>query len=109
MNPDVVRWELHRTWVVDFTLKPGKRHIYAKWRFYLDEDTWAVLSYETFDAHGNRFKVGYGYQAPSYEVPAPSVAFFNAYNMISGAYHEMSRPGEGSGYLKHVNVRPERD
>ena len=29
INPDLVRWELHRVWVVEATLKPGKRHIYA--------------------------------------------------------------------------------
>jgi hypothetical protein len=38
INPDVVRWELHRVWVVEGALKPGKRHIYRKRRFYLDED-----------------------------------------------------------------------
>ena len=30
LNPDLVRWELHRVWVVEATLKPGKRHIYSK-------------------------------------------------------------------------------
>src|SRR3546814_8151734 len=38
VNPDFVRWELHRVWVVEATLKPGKRHVYAKRRFYLDEE-----------------------------------------------------------------------
>ncbi len=27
LNPDLVRWELHRVWVVEATLKPGKRQI----------------------------------------------------------------------------------
>ncbi len=30
LNPDLVRWELHRVWVVEATLKPDKRHIYSK-------------------------------------------------------------------------------
>ena len=30
INPDLVRWELHRVWVVEATLKEGKRHIYAQ-------------------------------------------------------------------------------
>jgi hypothetical protein len=30
LNPDLVRWELHRVWVVEATLKPEKRHIYSK-------------------------------------------------------------------------------
>ena len=37
-NPDKIRWELHRAWVVEATLKPGKRHIYSKRVFYWDED-----------------------------------------------------------------------
>ena len=28
-HPDCVRWELHRVWVVEATLKPGYRHIYG--------------------------------------------------------------------------------
>nr|GFD30549.1 hypothetical protein [Tanacetum cinerariifolium] len=27
LNPDVLRWELHRVWVVEATLKSGKRHV----------------------------------------------------------------------------------
>ena len=40
LNPDCVRWELHRVWVVEATLKPGLRHVYAKRVFYVDEDSW---------------------------------------------------------------------
>ena len=39
LNPDLVRWELHRVWVVEATLKEGKRHVYSKRTFYLDEDS----------------------------------------------------------------------
>jgi hypothetical protein len=41
LNPDLVRWELHRVWVVEATLKEGKRHVYSKRTFYLDEDSWS--------------------------------------------------------------------
>ena len=40
LNPDLVRWELHRVWVVEGALAPGKRHTMPKRRIYLDEDTW---------------------------------------------------------------------
>ena len=39
LNPDLVRWELHRVWVVEATLREGKRHVYSKRVFYLDEDS----------------------------------------------------------------------
>ena len=41
INQEHSRYELHRVWVVEATLKEGKRHIYAKRRFYVDEDSWA--------------------------------------------------------------------
>ena len=37
-NPACERWELHRVWVVEATLKPGQRHVYSKRTYYLDED-----------------------------------------------------------------------
>lgn len=36
LQPDFVRWELHRVWVVEATLKPAKRHVYQRRMFYLD-------------------------------------------------------------------------
>ena len=50
LNPDFVRWELHRVWVVEATLKEGARHIYAKRVFYLDEDSWLAVASDQYDA-----------------------------------------------------------
>ncbi len=47
MNQDLVRYEPHRVWVVEATLKPGARHIYAKRRFYVDEDSWNIVQNAT--------------------------------------------------------------
>ncbi len=63
MNPDMIRWELHRVWVVEATLKPGKRHIYQKRIFYFDEDSWVAHSSDEYDARGELFKGTYGYTA----------------------------------------------
>ena len=43
INQDLVRYELHRVWVVDATLKEGARHIYKRRTFYLDEDSWQIV------------------------------------------------------------------
>ena len=45
VNPDALRWELHRVWVVEATLKPGERHVQKKKMFYIDEDSWNILIY----------------------------------------------------------------
>ena len=38
INQDLVRYELHRVWVVDATLKDGARHVYKRRTFYFDEE-----------------------------------------------------------------------
>jgi hypothetical protein len=58
INPDVLRWELHRVWVVEGTLKAGARHVVPKKRFFLDEDSFSAAMYEGFDATG---KLSRGY------------------------------------------------
>ena len=36
LNPEQVRWELHRVWEIEANLAPGKRHVVAKRKYYLD-------------------------------------------------------------------------
>lgn len=67
VNPDVLRWEKHRVWVVQATLKPGKRHIYSKRTFYLDEDSWMALASEEYDARGQLYRLGFAFMVPSYD------------------------------------------
>jgi len=50
VNPDLVRWELHRVWIVEGDLKSSARHVEPKRRLYLDEDTWAALLAESYAA-----------------------------------------------------------
>ena len=40
LNPEYLRWELHRVWVVEATLKPGRRHQAVRSLYYVDEDSW---------------------------------------------------------------------
>ena len=98
VNPDLVRWELHRVWVVEATLKPGKRHIYAKRTFYLDEDTWVALASDQYDARGQLFV-----SALSFMVFLPDVQGIDAgnhmfYNFTVGGYSltGMSGPDYGN-------------
>lgn len=58
MNPDYMRYELQRVWVVEATLKEGERHSYAKRRFYLAEDTWLIAATDAYDGRGELWRVG---------------------------------------------------
>jgi len=56
LNPDHVRWELHRVWVVEATLRAGQRHQVARSRYYCDEDTWQCVLGDRWDANGQLWK-----------------------------------------------------
>lgn len=57
INQDLTRYELHRVWVVDATLKPGTSHIYSRRTFYIDEDSWQVLAVDQYDGRGQLWRV----------------------------------------------------
>jgi hypothetical protein len=68
LNQDLVRYEPHRVWVVEATLKPGERHIYAKRTFYLDEDSWGILGADLYDGRGDLWRVQEAHSLQRYDV-----------------------------------------
>jgi hypothetical protein len=66
-NPDCLRWELHRVWEVEATLKPGHRHVYARRKFYFDEDQPEVGASDNYDAAGKLYRAVFGLYIPFYE------------------------------------------
>jgi len=69
-NPEFSRWELHRVWVVEGVLKEGSRHVYSKRRLYLDEDSWAALLADNYDAQGQVWRTLVSPSFVAYDVPA---------------------------------------
>ena len=67
LDPDLVRWEKHRCWVVEATLHPGERNVLAKRVFYVDEDTWQMAAADEYDGNMNLYKanLNYNYCQPS--------------------------------------------
>jgi hypothetical protein len=57
INPDYVRYELHRVWVIEGNLKPNVRHIYSKRILYVDEDSWLAVLGDNYDGQGNLWRV----------------------------------------------------
>ena len=96
INPDKVRWELHRAWVVEGTLKPGKRHIYSKRVFYWDED-WAGGMVDLYDASGKIWRGKYGMSTPAYDIPAPQLGSTFTYDLINGLYAFLTHTAETGG------------
>jgi hypothetical protein len=69
LNPEYPRYELHRVWVVDATLKEGARHIYKRRTFYVDEDSWQILAVDQYDNRDQLWRVSEGHPVNYYEVP----------------------------------------
>jgi hypothetical protein len=66
-NPACMRWELHRVWQVEATLKPGFRHIYQKRVFFWDEDAAGGGVAENYDAAGKLYRVVLASLYPLYD------------------------------------------
>jgi len=69
INPEYVRWEKHRVWQVEATLKDGMRHVYGKRVFFIDEDSWQIHVADLYDARGELYRVAVAHGLNYYEVP----------------------------------------
>ncbi|MDM0110126.1 DUF1329 domain-containing protein [Variovorax sp. J22R24] len=103
LNPDYVRWEAHRVWVVEATLKADKRHIYAKRTFYVDEDSWIAVASDQYDARGQLYRAGFVYTNPSYEVPAPASMGQSFHDFTTGGYNMTGLMGAYGVGLKYTD------
>ena len=86
LNPDYLRYELHRVWVVDAKLKKGTSHIYSRRTLYLDEDSWQILVADHYDSRGNIWRVGEAHPINYYEVPVLWTTLEISYDLQSGRY-----------------------
>ncbi|WP_442114130.1 DUF1329 domain-containing protein [Pseudomonas sp. NUPR-001] len=86
INQDLTRYELHRVWEVEATLKQGARNIYAKRHMYFDEDTWALVEVDHYDGRGQLWRVGEGFQMNDYENGIASYAMQSIYDLTAGRY-----------------------
>ncbi len=85
-NPDTLRWELRRVWVVEGTLKPEHRHVYGKRVFYVEEDSWQLSLADLYDRRGELWRVtnnaaAYAYDGQFYYLNA---SFYQ--DLLAGAY-----------------------
>jgi len=86
LNPEYLRYELHRVWIVEGTIKEGTSHIYAKKTYYLDEDTWGIVGADQYDGRGNIWRVSEAHNLNYYEVPVTWDTLQVHYDVINGRY-----------------------
>jgi len=88
LNPDQVRWELHRVWEVEATLAAGKRHVVPKRKYYIDEDSWQIIMFDGWDAKGQLWRTNYTLTLLAPDVPAVvGNVLWGGYDLQTGAYY----------------------
>ncbi|HEX4895794.1 MAG TPA: DUF1329 domain-containing protein [Solimonas sp.] len=86
MNQELLRYELHRVWVVDAQLRAGGQHAMRKRRFYLDEDSWTILAADALDAYDQPYQLQEGHLVVGKPGAAPRYAAEVIYQLSSGRY-----------------------
>lgn len=87
LNPDYVRWELHRVWVVEATLRPGQRHQVHRSLYYLDEDTWMGVLGDRWDASGRLWKTMFMLPIVGPDMPGLIEQTFGFYDLVSNKWY----------------------
>jgi hypothetical protein len=86
LNQNLMRYELHRVWVVEATLKEGMRHINPRRTFYLDEDSYQIVLTDHYDARMQLWRASEGHAINYYDVPTYWSTIEAHYDLQSGRY-----------------------
>lgn len=105
LNQDLPRYELHRVWVVEATLRSGESHQYAKRVLYYDEDSWTALLQDVYDKRGEYWRFMEAFMINFWELPATDYWGDVHYDIPSGRYstytswYNETKPPEYDVYL----------
>jgi hypothetical protein len=86
LNQDLMRYELHRVWVLEAKLKDGMRHINPRRTFYLDEDSYQIVLTDHYDARDQLWRSSEAHAVNYYDVPTYWSTVEAHYDLQSGRY-----------------------
>ncbi|WDD96988.1 DUF1329 domain-containing protein [Thalassomonas actiniarum] len=98
INPDLVRYEKHRVWVVEADLKANTRHTYKKRVFFIDEDSWQIAVTDIYDNRDELYRVGVAHGINYYEVPTQWSTLEVFHDLQSRRYIAMGLDNEANMY-----------
>ena len=107
INPEHLRYELHRVWVVDATLKKGSRHLYKRRTFYVDEDSWQVLLVDQYDNRDQLWRISEGHAINYYDIPTFWTTLEVHTDLQAGRYLAIGLDNESSMYDFDIKRTPE--
>ncbi|MCG2633778.1 MAG: DUF1329 domain-containing protein [Gammaproteobacteria bacterium] len=103
LNPELIRYELHRVWGVEGKLKSGERHLIPHRIAYFDEDNWANAYADMWDAEGQMWRHVVNLTMNMYDVPTSG-------HFWGDAHYDFKAPGRyvgmnaWYGIERHVDV-----
>jgi hypothetical protein len=109
LNADYLRYELHRVWEVEATLKEDARHIYAKRTFYIDEDTWGASVIDHYDGRGELWRLSEAHNVMFYDVDTPWMVAETLHDLNSGRYLVTGLSNEEPEFMKWGKKAKRRD
>ncbi len=104
VDPDLLRYELHRVWEVRATLKEGTRHVYKTRVFYIDEDSWQALVVDQYDNRDEIWRVSEGHGINYYDVKNFWTTLETHYDLQSGRYLAFGLDNESGMYDLSVKL-----
>ena len=87
LNPQHLRYEAHRVWVVEANLRLGFSHRYAKRRYYFDEDSWTIVYAEEYDEDGKLWQFTESHVINYYDVPMIFTTLESTYDFKDNTYY----------------------
>ncbi len=108
LNPEAARWELHRVWEVEATLKPNERHVQKKKVWLIDEDSWSFAAYWAYDQANKINHIDYWQLFQAYDKQNIFYHTYQTYDLTKGAYTHwlMYGPGDNGIYAKGYRKAP---
>lgn len=86
LNPEHLRYERRRVWVVEAVLRAGVAHRYKRRRFYVDEDGWQIRVVDVYDARGTLIQMQELHSVMAYDLGYEFVVAHAVYDLEHQRY-----------------------
>ena len=111
LDPNLPRYEKHRFWVVEATIRQGTNHTFHKRLMYIDEDSWYPSAIDNYDARGQlvQLQEGHTIYAPNVQSVGgvPEVIYhFDSGNYFVTAMANEDKPNDFSVVLPDEDFEP---
>jgi hypothetical protein len=100
VNQELPRYELHRVWVVEATVKAGTSHIYKRRTFYIDEDNWGIALVDIYDNRDQLWRWQEAHPLMLYDKPYPGVAAETVYDLLNNRYLVQALSNEDQEFVE---------